>query len=41
MVQMKSASCAFLKKDHLGHIQLAVMADVADLVIASNAQMVT
>ena len=37
---MKSDSCTFLKKDHLGYVQLAVMAYVYDLVIASTAQMV-
>ena len=34
MVQMKSDSCTFLKKDQLGHVQLAVMAYIDDLVIS-------
>ena len=38
--QMKSESCAFLKKDENGHVQLAVMAYVDDLVISGSAQMV-
>ena len=40
MTQMKSDSCAFLKKDQNGHVQLAVMAYVDDLVISGSAQMV-
>ena len=40
MVQTKSDSCAFLKKDQLRHVQLAVMAYVDDLVISGSAQMV-
>ena len=39
MTQMKSDSC-FLKKDQNGHVQLAVMAYVDDLVISGSAQMV-
>ena len=39
-VQMKSDSCTFLKKDQLGHAQLAVMAHVDDLVTSGSAQMV-
>ena len=41
MTQMKSDSCAFLKKDQNGHVQLAVMAYVDDLVISGSAHMVT
>ena len=37
---MKSDSCAFLKKDQLGHVQLAVMAYVDDLVTSGSAHMV-
>ena len=37
MTQMKSDSCAFLKKDQNGHVQLAVMAYVDDLVISGSA----
>ena len=33
MTQMKSDSCTFLKKDQNGHVQLAVMAYIDDLVI--------
>ena len=40
MTQMKSDSCTFLKKDQNGHVQLAVMAYVDDLVISGSAQMV-
>ena len=40
MVQMKSDSCTFLKKDHLGHVQLAGMAYFDDLVMSGSAQMV-
>ena len=40
MTQMKSDSCAFLKKDQDGHVQLVVMAYVDDLVISGSAQMV-
>ena len=40
VTQMKSDSRAFLKKDQNGHVQLAVMAYVDDLVISGSAQMV-
>ena len=40
MIQMKSNSRAFLKKDLLGHVLHAVMAYVDDLVIAGSAHMV-
>ena len=40
MTQMKSDSCAFLKKNQDGHVQLVVMAYVDDLVISGSAQMV-
>ena len=40
MVQMKSDSRKFLKKDQVGHVQLAVMAYVDDLVTPGSAQMV-
>ena len=40
MVQMKSDSRTFLKKDQLVHVQPAVMAYVDDLVVSGNAQMV-
>ena len=36
---MKSDSCTFLKKDHLGHVQFAVMAYVEYLALAGSAQM--
>ena len=36
---MKSDSCTFLKKNHLGRVQLAVMVYVDDLLIAGSAQM--
>ena len=40
MTQMKSDSCAFLKNDQNGHVQLAVMAYINNLVISGSAQMV-
>ena len=40
MTQMKSDSCTFLRRDQNGHVQLAVMAYVDDLVISGSAQMV-
>ena len=40
MVQMKSDSCTFLKKEQLSQIQLAVVAYIDDLVISGSAQMV-
>ena len=40
MIQMKSDSCTFRKKDQNGHVQLAVTAYVDDLVISGSAQMV-
>ena len=39
-IQTKSDSCTFLKKDQMGHVQLAVMVYVDDLVASGNAQMV-
>ena len=40
VTQMKSDSRAFLKEDQNGHVELAVMAYVDDLVISGSAQMV-
>ena len=40
MVQMKSDPCAFLEKDQMGHVQLAVMAYVDDLFTSGSAQIV-
>ena len=39
MIQMKSDSCTSLKKDQNGHVQVAVMACVDDLIISGSAQM--